>query len=103
MNPPGTIDVGPHRYRVVVDHDGLLDSDHKAGHCSASRLVIAVDADQEPSQMADTVVHEVVHALLAVSGLDDDIEERVCLALGPGLLGVLQDNPELVRWLAAKR
>lgn len=92
---PGSVTVGPHEYRVVMVPDGVLADASQAGHCSPFRLVIAIDEGQEPSQVADTLLHELVHAMLATLDLGDD-EERVALALGPALLSLLRDNPGLV-------
>ena len=100
---PRALDIGPHRYRVALVPDGVLDDAGRYGHASIERLVIALDDSQPPTQMADTLLHETVHALLASVGLEDEIEERVCLALGPGLLGLFNDNPDLVAFLMSTK
>lgn len=99
MNPPLSVRVGPHEFRVVLVPDGVLDDAGRVGHCSPERLVVALDAGQRPSQLADTLLHELCHALLRTVDLESAEEERVCLALGPGLLGLVRDNPSLVAWL----
>lgn len=88
---PDAVTIGPHRYVIEPGGDGL---------CVPRRNVIALDGGQPPSQLADTLLHEVVHALLATVKLDDDVEEAVALALGPGLLALIADNPELIRSIA---
>ncbi len=99
MKPPASVLIGPHRYRVVVDDDGLLGDAGRCGHAARARLVIGLDGEQAPSALADTLVHEIGHALLVTAGLSETAEERVCLALGPGLLQVVRDNADLVRFL----
>lgn len=99
MTLPRTVRVGPHRYKIVVVPDGALDSAGQVGHCNSERLVIALSGDQEPSQLADTLLHELGHALLRTLQLSDEDNERVCLVLGPGLLGLVRDNPRLIAWL----
>lgn len=96
---PQHVIVGPHRYRIVMVPDGVLDDAGRHGQCSAHRLVIAVDQGQAPSQAADTILHELVHAMLATLDLSDEDEERVALALGPALLLLLRSNPDLVDYL----
>lgn len=54
-------------------------------------------------QLADTLMHELGHALLASVGLTDAQEERVCLALGPGLLALFTDNPDLHTYLISSK
>jgi len=97
--PPTTVAVGPHTYSVVLVPSGILKDANRAGQCNVQGLVIAVDAAQARSQVADTLLHEITHALLEVIDLDEDVEERVALAMGPGLLALLRDNPALVRWV----
>lgn len=101
MKPPATVLVGAHRYSIVVDRDGLLGDAGRCGHMARERLVIGIDAEQAPTALADTLLHEVGHALLAGAGLAEAIEERVCLVLGPGLLQLVRDNPDLFRFLRA--
>jgi hypothetical protein len=95
---PESVIVGPHEYKVVMVPDGVLVDASQAGHCSPLRLVIAIDVGQEPSQMADTLLHELTHAMLATLDLGDD-EERVALVLGPALLSLLRANPGLVAYV----
>lgn len=99
MKPPATVAVGPHLYRVILDDDGLLGDNSQCGHTAAGRLVIALDGDQEPSQLADTLLHELGQALLPPAGLTAAIEERVCLTLGPALLALIRANPDLIAYL----
>ncbi len=52
----------------------------------------------------DTVLHEVMHSVFRQQGRPyTQAEERFVTALTPGLLGVLHDNPELVKYLLRKR
>jgi sorbitol-specific phosphotransferase system component IIA len=101
VKPPELLEVGPHVYRVVVVPDGVMDDVGRYGHASLDRLVIAVAADMPHSVLVDTLLHELGHALLASVGLTEAQEERVCLALGPGLLGLLRANPALVEFVTA--
>lgn len=99
MAPPENVRVGPHTYRVVVVPDGILEGSGSDGTCNPRHLVIALDQGQPATQMADTLLHELCHAMLATVKTDDDTEEAVCLALAPALLGLLRDNPVLMAWL----
>lgn len=99
MKPPRHVDVGPHRYRIVVDDDGLLDGAGRVGQCVPDRLTIALSAGMPHTQAADTVIHEICHAALNAIQLDDGVEESVCLCLAPALLQVVRSNPSLLEWL----
>lgn len=101
MKPPRHVHVGPHRYRITVDHTGALGDAGRAGQCSPSRLTITLSDGQTRTQLADSLLHELTHAMLQPVGIDEDIEERVCSTLGPALLHLLRNNPDLVNYLMA--
>lgn len=96
---PAKIRVGPHTYRVVQVPHGILEGAGSDGTCNPRHLTIGLDDNQPRSQKADTLLHELIHALLATVKLDEDTEEQICLALAPGLLALLRDNPNLVTYL----
>lgn len=96
---PKRVKVGPHQYQVVVLPNAILNVTGRAGQCDAQRGVITIDGTQTPTQLADTLLHEVTHALLEVTDLDTDVAERVALAMGPGLLDLIRDNPRLIDWI----
>lgn len=55
----------------------------------------------------DTLLHEVLHAVIGVSTMElyhaeDNLEEKVVGQLAPLLLAVLRDNPELVAALISR-
>lgn len=98
MKPPKRVQVGPHSYRVSLLDAALPDAGCD-GICSKDRLSIAVYSEQGSTKVGDTLCHELGHALLASVKLEEDVEESVCLALGPGLLGLIRDNPRLIEWV----
>ena len=73
---PTTIDVGGIEFKVVlskIKDFGDMDIDTKT---------IRVRSDLKPEEAFDTLMHETVHAALAVSGLtnildDDNLEEAI--------------------------
>lgn len=95
---PETITSEPHTYRVVVVPDGVLEDAGRYGHTAVSRLIVAIDGDLPFTIEADTLWHEIGHIILSSLDLPEEVEERVCLALGPGLLHVLRSNPDLVAY-----
>lgn len=98
--PPESVKIGPHTVRIVVVPDGILGDAERSGHASLERGIIALDNECTFTQMADTLLHECVgHGVMASAGLEDEVEERVALVIGPGLLSFLRDNPELVKWV----
>lgn len=62
---------------------------------------------QGPDYLRDTVLHELLHAVLLQSGLskrigDDDREEELVRGITPGVIGLLRDNPRLIEFLTAE-
>lgn len=105
---PDTIQVGPWRCTVVVDLAAITAAcaDHKMdldGQFDSRNLTITVRPDLPPDMEAETVTHELLHALTAMTGinsdLDADAEEALVTRLSPALLDTLRRNPDLTRYL----
>lgn len=107
---PPSIEVGPFTYTVQTDQVAVL----KMNEAQATRLfgafdertmTITIDTDGAPGQIRDTLLHETLHGLLALTGLAEELgtdrEERLCRALAPALLDALRRNPALVQFLVA--
>lgn len=56
-----------------------------------------------PIEKKDTVLHEVMHAILTLQGrtYGGEVEELYVRSLATGLVGVLRTNPEFAQWLIA--
>lgn len=91
--------------RLHEDADGYWDLGTTAVY--EQRLIIRTN--QAEHQLRDTVLHEVIHALINMTGQRDRFkpndasekhpEEPVVLAVATALLQVLRANPSLVEWL----
>lgn len=100
--------VAPATYDIAIDHDGRLDDlDELDGLCDFSRRRIWIKDHLAPSSERDTVLHEILHAVVDQLDLkrrfkeevDKQFEEDVVYALTPRLLALLRDNPQLVTYL----
>lgn len=79
------------------EEDSSLDG--KMGYCDYKRNQIVLSNESSPTQMRETAVHEVLHAVdHAVQG---DLSEKEVHRLARALYAVLHDNPEFVYWLLA--
>lgn len=106
---PGTVQVGPHVYTIVVDRKRAIDASVTYGFTHPDWSEIILGPDQCLSQQRDTVLHELLHALLALVGVnkggdrallpEEDDEERLVTALSPLLLDTLRRNPDLTAFL----
>lgn len=100
MKPPAKVVVGPHTY-TVAHAAGMTDFGNT--NTRTQRIILA--DDQSPGALRDTVLHEVLHCVVAHAGFSqewEDREEGIVNRLTPVVLQVLRDNPRLVSYLIAK-
>lgn len=100
---PALIKVGPYRYRTrrVATKDAL---DGGSGSCNFHHHIIEVTLGFSALYTKETLLHEILHAAWerAFPGAADSwdaYEERFIRDMSPVLLGILRDNPTLVRYL----
>lgn len=77
---------------------------HLSGECNRENNSITVLDGQPGIEEADTIVHEVLHAVwwLMDIGLSNQ-EEHVVRKLATGLTLVLKDNPQLLAYLSGPK
>jgi hypothetical protein len=67
------------------------------GLCDNKTQTISIATDQTPIEATDTFLHEVIHAIDWIIGLE--LSEHQVRHLAATLVGVIQDNPEWADWL----
>ncbi len=96
---PNSIKVGPFDFAVVEIAADIADRLREDGDIAG--YTIHIGAGQNGPRLADTVLHEVLHAIYRVWALSDaDDEERTVTAMTTGLVSVLRDNPQFTKWLS---
>lgn len=108
---PKSVQVGSVRYAVQCDETAGLQAkvNEQTTACLGSAdhpaQLIRIDPNQGPDQLADTLLHEVMHAVFAFVGLHESPlakhEERIVAALTPTLLDTLRRNPDLVAYVTS--
>lgn len=121
---PSTVRVGPWTYTVVTDaaeiaaasEGNVPESGTWGAFSDHERLIIGINSDNATDVLRVSVLHEIMHCCLRISGAwptqyarllakarhEDygvDIEEFVIAGTSAVLLGVLRDNPDLMAWL----
>jgi hypothetical protein len=91
---PRHLKVGPFNYTVEL-HDGYWNKDdiRVYGEVDERTCTINLDVDASPEVVRDSIVHEVIHAILLMYDRDDEDLVRL---LAPMLLQVMRDNPRLM-------
>jgi len=71
------------------------------GQFLASDRIIALSSTEDNISHANTLIHEVLHAIIYQWGidLDDKEEEKICNTIANGLTTVLVDNPWLLPYI----
>lgn len=92
---PSNVRVFGRNYTInyVPEYMGLEDYGTTSDHL----LLINIKEHQLPIEEADTVLHEVLHAIDFT--MDLEISEHQIRALATGLIGVFQDNPEFAKYI----
>jgi len=100
---PSSIKVGYRTYRIDVWHPAAASGARRYGEAAHMERVIRVDLSTGPIQAAETLLHEILHAISSTtynqdlfSGKD---EERAVSGASAGLTQVLRDNKSLRYWL----
>ena len=97
-SPPRKVVIGPYDYRIVIDADRIPADLY--GLCDKGKHVISLHPEQSATRLRSTLIHELLHALCDLTGVDDDkAEERIVTVLAPAMLAMMQDNPRLLELL----
>lgn len=111
---PSTLRIGHLTYAVTrddehLDRESVTNRTPKyAGLSNSAEQRITIRTALADDYEAETLLHEVLHSCLRVSGVDpdndaaarlEDVEERAVAAIAGPLLATLRDNPELVDYL----
>lgn len=101
---PAQVWVGPHPYEIAADEDARVRLEESScyGRCHYARLRIELDNRLPATMLAETLLHEILHAAIDQTGqrcLDTEAEEALVSSLSPILYGVLTNNDELLAFL----
>lgn len=102
MTNPMTLRIGARTYVVRAMTDDEYSHQPSVGATHSDRGCIALYPRVPPDHQAETLVHEIVHAVADAYGLTWPAEEeRVARVVGAGFAQVIRDNPSLLRALDA--
>lgn len=91
---PSEIKVGGYTYTIEKKSPVYVDNSPCYGGCDFSRKVIELDSEYE-STMPETLIHELLHAIVEESGLRDlknADEETIIRVMSKGLIQVMEQN-----------
>lgn len=103
MDRPTTVRVLNHDYSIdwVTGVAAIRWED--CGECEYNTQEIRVNTARSLQSQADTLLHEIMHAVIYHLGLDDNMgdTEHVVRLVATTLCTVWRDNPSVIGWLDA--
>jgi len=95
-----TLRIGYRYYQLKEWAEPELVTTDSYGQCDKQRGIIYYCTHLEPALVAETLVHEINHAIWHEYNLqDDDREERIVHGFGTGWTQVWIDNPDLIKYI----
>lgn len=99
---PAYINIGYRSFEIIPLEYADFEMTDKYGWCDKINNKIYIYVGTDPMMTADTLLHEVMHAVWAFMGLDEKHDEEPIVArLTTGLLSVLFDNLDLLEFIQA--
>lgn len=95
--PPKNVDDGLMKWKVVLVEKipGKVRKGQEVfGLTDTKKLCIYLRSDLEPQRMQQVFWHELIHAIFAAHGIDDENESHVDV-ISIGLLRLIERNPGL--------
>ena len=104
MNTPEKIKIGYREYKLEEWKQTVASANEAQGQFFAKEGVIGYTADEKGVSHANTLIHEIMHAIIYQWNmeLEEKVEELVVNGLANGLTTVFVDNPQLVDYLRLK-
>lgn len=102
---PSSVKIGPFTWAIKSWDVRASNNSGAYGLCDKSTQTILIEDGMPPQWERHIVLHEMLHACYCVAGLRelhgaDDQEEAHVALLAIALIGVLQENPEMVAYLS---
>lgn len=101
MRMPRSVKVGHLTYRVERMTRRVANAGKMTGDCDVEGQRIRIKLGLSPASAAETLMHEIMHAVWWGWGIPDPTQEEPCVrSLATGLACVMRDSPALRRYLA---
>ena len=104
MHIPEKIKVGYRSYKLEEWKQTVASANEAQGQFFSKEGVIGYTADEKGVSHANTLIHEILHAIVYQWNmeLDEKAEEHIVNGITNGLTTVLVDNPKLIDYLKEK-
>lgn len=99
---PKKVKIGPFKYTVehLMELRDADDINRLHGRHNGTYKTIEVWARQAEDMKKETFIHECLHGIIDIAGLDlKGMEEGVVTALSPVIMMWMKDNPKAMEWI----
>lgn len=108
---PKTVRIGPLRWSITTSLGSYTtfaeaeNDTHALGFCSLQALTIALKPGIPESLVRETLMHELLHAIIRTQGgiyetaKPDELEEATVSAISPLLVSVLRANEDVLEFI----
>jgi hypothetical protein len=99
---PSGVRVNAFDFKIEKWEPAAAERARRYGECSIVDQIIRIRTDfSSPEKAADTLLHELSHAIWWAHGIDDaDAEERTVNLTTTGWTALYRNNPWLLTWLS---
>lgn len=86
---------------LIIDWDSpSANAERSFGVCIPGNQTIKVDSSVHPMKVADTLIHEINHAIWwAYNMYDEDKQERTVATMATAWTQIYRDNPEILAFI----
>ena len=98
MKPPSQIRILNRLWAVKYLDESIPDSHNAWGWCDPGSQTIFIFRNQKQDCLADTFLHEIIHAIYDSLGMNVAEEENTVHRIATGLCTVWRDNPATFKW-----
>lgn len=88
------------QYYDIKEEDPKEWSSNGMGRMSPCKGEILINKNMYDDAKSSTVIHEAIHAIAQHCSLDTLNNDEVAIScIATGILGLIRDNPELIKWI----
>jgi hypothetical protein len=98
MEAPALVRILGSDVEVVFLPSVAVDNEQVMGTYEQEQSRILIKSSMSRSSVRDTLVHEIIHAILQHYEMDS---EKIVRILTPAIVSIIRDNPQLISFLTA--
>lgn len=102
LKVPKKVKIGYSTFNIDSKDEAWKEKNRAVGMCKVDKSLIEYFNQQSDSEIVNTIIHEILHAIVYVFDIEfDSAKKEECLVtkMANGIHTLMLDNPELLKWL----